>query len=109
MAQLKKTQNTMIWQGGRESPWNSQVVLMGVPFTLAGCWPFRSKVWLRVLWPKGQGVSPSWEADRLGKGGNPVLSASALGSDQVQTETGHLGRRTLGTREQESETATSVN
>ena len=84
------------------------VVLMGVPFTLAGCWHFRSKVWLRVLWPKGQGVSPSWEADRLGKGGNPVLSASALGSDQVQTETGHLGRRTLGTREQESETATSA-
>ena len=84
------------------------VVLMGVPFTLAGCWPFQSKVWLHVLWPKGQGVSPSWEADWLGKGGNPVLSASALGSDQVQTETGHLGRRTLGTREQESETATSA-
>ena len=60
------------------------VALIGAPFVLAGCWPFRSKVWLRILWPEGRGVTPSWEASRLGKGGNPVLSASALGSDQVQ-------------------------
>lgn len=56
---------------------------------------------------KGQGVSPLWEADRLGKGGNPVLSASALRSDHFQTETGHLGRRMLGTGEHELEAAAS--